>query len=130
MKLKSLSEAFVEYFQEVFGAAGVLGLLGADAFFEHLEAEGAGNANGVGFGFEVLVGADVVDAVAAALLYPHVAAARAAAEALLPASLHLDQFQARDRLCYLAGLVVDAVVPVRGSRSRGRREWCLSRLEA
>ena len=85
--------------------------LGADAFFEHLEAEGAGYAYRIGFGFEVLVGADVVDAAASALFHPHVAAARTAAESLIAAAFHLHKLQSRYGFRYLTWLVVDAVVP-------------------
>ena len=54
--------------------------------------------------------ADVVDASAAALIHPHVAASGAAAECPVAALLHLSQLEAGDRLGDLAGSVVHAVV--------------------
>ena len=49
-------------------------------------AEGAGNPDSVGVGFQEVIGADVVDAVALAFLNPHVAPAGPAAEPTLRGS--------------------------------------------
>ena len=107
----ALTQALVEEFEEVFGSCpGWSGLAGLDALFEHLEAEGTGDAHGVGAGFEELIGADVVDASAAALLHPHVASAGSAAEAPVAALFHFAQLKAGDSRGDLAGSVVHAVV--------------------
>ena len=46
-----IAQAFVQDLQQVFRLPAILALFGADALFEHLEAEGAGYAYGVGAGF-------------------------------------------------------------------------------
>ena len=77
-----------------------------------MEAEGAGNTDGVGISFQEVVGADMVDALSLAFLNPHMAAAGAAAETPFPAAgRHLDQAQPGDGAGNVARLVVNAVMP-------------------
>ena len=103
-------EAVGEDLHEVLGLVLVFEALGADALGEHLEAEGAGDADGLGAGLEEVARADVVDA-GRGLVHPHAAAACAAAEAALAVvGGHFDEVDAGDGAGDVAGRVVDAVV--------------------
>src|SRR5581483_3188647 len=89
--------------EELEALVGV-GLHGGDALVEHLDAEGAGRGDRVGARADRLLGADVVDAPAAALLEEDHAAAGAAAVAAAAITRHLDKFQAGDRAQQIARL--------------------------
>ena len=87
------------------------------AVVQHHRAERAGHRERLGAGLGRLARALLVDQ-AAALLHPHVRAARAAAERALAAALHLDRLTHRGH--QLARVAAARRCAGPGSRSRGR----------
>ena len=87
-----------------------LGLALPDGVVEHDHAVGAGRPDHVGAGGQGLVGAFQVDPLADPLLHPHAGPAGAAAEAALPAAVHLHRPDPGDGVQDGPGGVVDVVV--------------------
>src|SRR4029450_10464961 len=110
-------EPFLEHLGDVQhpdALAAALRLALLDGVVEHDHAVGAGRPDQVGPGGQGLVGALQVDPFADPLLHPHAGPAGAAAEAALPAAVHLDRADpghgVKDRPGGPAGVVVAAQV--------------------
>ncbi len=85
-------------------------VLRPDPILEHAQTEGAGGAHHAGFHAQRLFGALDIHPLADPFLEPHHAAACTAAEALLPAALHLPGLDARQEPEDLPGRIEDPIV--------------------
>src|SRR5207248_10688060 len=94
---------------------GLLDVQPAHPIFEHSYAEGTGDGDAAGLGVDRFVQPIVADAGAAFFLHEGARAARAAAEAAIPAARQLDE-AAFDPVQHVARLVVDLVVATQVAR--------------